>query len=305
MRKKIILFLLIFLFAGIAAARADSAIVIDLAKTEFSLGDKVDPKIKFTNYYSSDFRGILTCAIIYPENEIPPFPNMVELDLRPNESAAIDCGKEISEDTAPGLYTIEASVRDSRNKEILKDERKFSVIGTKKTMQAELQICADSDCQNRKIIFTKNEPLFAKINANIKEFKVQAELINKNTQENKAIEFKDNLIKIENLENANYLIKINITKEGYVDFSAEQEFAVIEKPVKIIAKNPCQVDGRCAGEETEQNCPQDCVVVRAQAAKPAGKNYLLYIFIALFLIVTVLMIVLYYKTKEPKDNLPS
>jgi|GEM_PF-7086007 len=60
-------------------------------------------------------------------------------------------------------------------------------------------------------------------------------------------------------EAGDYFVEVTASKDGYKEDTQTLEIAVLEKLPEVIKDMPCDADGVCNGEETRQNCPQDCL----------------------------------------------
>ncbi len=64
---------------------------------------------------------------------------------------------------------------------------------------------------------------------------------------------------LKGVDEGNYSLWVFVSKEGYFDEKIEKTFAVLDAPVEIKSSLVCNANGKCEGEETAQNCPQDCL----------------------------------------------
>src|SRR3989339_743261 len=196
--KKTLVFIF-FAFFPLFYAGAASPLEINLNKTEYFPGDKIIMKTEFINTYTQEVVGVLFCSIEASNNEMPPMPTMIEINLKPGEkSEKLECAMTIGEAMPEGIYRAEAEVMDQNKTTVIKNEKEFIVSGTKAIFEA--------------------------------------------TKE------------------GSFALKINLDKQGFVNQEIDKDFAVIAAPVKIKSASVCQVDNKCTGKETEQNCPQDCVI---------------------------------------------
>jgi len=102
-------------------------------------------------------------------------------------------------------------------------------------------------------------------------------------------------------QNGTYVVRLTASKEGYKPATARLEFAVIESAAHIESESVCNSDGLCRGNETVQNCPQDC--------KPAlisriFKNPIYVITISFFIgLIAVLLIYVFLKVRRRHNTL--
>ena len=86
-------------------------------------------------------------------------------------------------------------------------------------------------------------------------------------------------------------------------------FGVIGEQVKIKSASICNADGICSGQETIQNCPQDCVKSEQAVDKINIINAKIIIAIVAIAIIIAIVIVAYWflvrkssKTKTANDE---
>jgi len=260
MFKKTFLFTIIsFLFILPLFASAQQIISISLNQQTFKPNEEIQAKVSFTNPTQKQLKGQIICNFTNLNRKLPPMPFMEEFDLAPNQKSKIFTFKmNISEWMPEGLWKADVEIRDERNNLVIKSYKEFRVIGTKKPIEADVNICRDKDCSERKIVFIKGETVYIKLNSKITDLEISS-TIKTPSGEIKYLTFKNNLASFKSDEIGSFSLWVNLSKEGYLKQKIEKDFAYIEKPAEIPSASICNEDGKCTGQENEQNCPQDCL----------------------------------------------
>jgi LPXTG-motif cell wall-anchored protein len=163
----------------------------------------------------------------------------------------------------------------------------------KKPVKANIIICADKNCSQKKSAFTKNETVYFKINSDISNLNISS-TVKIPSGEIKYLTFEDNLASFQSNEIGDFSLWINLSKRNYQNLKIEENFVYL---AKIPSASICNGNGKCEGEENEQNCPQDCL------PKTAGENNnKLYILIAGILLVVGVGIAFVLKRKRKKTE---
>lgn len=250
--KKILIFIL-FLFLPLFFVKAADPLQISLNKERFSSGDNIILKTEFINLYNTRIKGILSCGLLSPDPEFPPMPSMMEIDLEPGEKTeTLECEMTFSDGMPEGIYKGWAEVIDENKTTVIKKEKEFIVEGLKKQIKAELLLCGDSECSKRKVVFVKGEKIYVKLNASVYDPIIKSDI------DGEEIFFDNNTAIISAEEEGSFVINISLKKEGFNEEILSKDFAVINSPAKIESSSVCKVDAKCSGDETLQNCPQDC-----------------------------------------------
>ena len=157
-------------------------------------------------------------------------------------------------------------------------------------------LCSDKSCSERKVVFTDGETVYIKIDSGIPVLDIWA-TIKTPDNEIKNLFFENNSAVFQSNKIGNFSLwvnlVINIPEEGYQEIKIEKDFSYIEKSAGTSPVSICNINGKCEGEENEQNCPQDCPPVAED------KNIKLYILaIVILLIVGIAGFVIYRKKKR-------
>src|SRR3989339_133515 len=215
----------------------------------------------------------------------------IEINLKPGEkSEKLECAMTIGEAMPEGIYRAQAEVMDQNKTTVIKNEKEFIVSGTKKMFEADALLCADIECTERKVVFMQGEKVYIRLEGNSGDISVNAFV------DDQSIVFDNNLAIFEATKEGSFALKINLEKQGFVNQEIDKDFAVIAAPAKIKSASVCQVDNKCTGKETEQNCPQDCVIVKSKIFSQGN------IIFSIVLLVAVGFIVVGYKTTKKKQE---
>ena len=260
MLKKTFLFTIIFfLFILPLFASAQQPINISLNQQTFKPNEEIQAKVSFTNPIPKQLKGQIICNFADLNRKLPPMPFMEEFDLAPNQKSKIFTFKmDISEWMPEGLWKADVEVMDERNNLIIKSQKEFRVIGTKKTIESNVNIYSDKNCSERKVVFIKGETVYIKLDSSIADLGISS-TIKTPSGEIKDLAFENNLANFKSDEIGSFSLWVNLSKEGYLKQKIEKDFAYIEKAAEIPSASICNEDGKCAGQENEQNCPQDCL----------------------------------------------
>lgn len=290
MLKKLFFILLLMFFIPlifVQAARYAPLMSISLNKEQFKPGDEIKVDIIFTNNFSQQIKGILTCGFVSYDNTLPPMPKMLEINLAPGEKINFDCSMMAGETMPDGLYKAMAEARDENNNLIAENTKEFSITGAKKEIKADLLVCKNENCDTNQAVFSRGETVHLKLITNILDLEIKSSMEDNKTKEKSDLIFKNNKARITAAKEGSYMVNLILNKNGYSEQIMQKDFAVISEPAKINSESQCDTNGKCSGQENEQNCPQDCVKVK----KSADKTVILIVAIA---IITAIMIVAYY-----------
>lgn len=243
----------------IQAAQSAPLMSISLNKEQFKPGDEIKAGIIFTNNFSQQIKGILTCGFVSYDNTLPPMPKAQEINLAPGEKINFDCSMMVGETMPNGLYKAMAEARDENNNLIAENTKEFSITGAKKEIKADLLVCKNENCDTNQAVFLRGEIVYLKLITNILDLEIKSLLEDNKTKEKSDLIFKDSKARITAVKDGSYMVKIILNKNGYSEQIIQKDFAVINASAEIKSASICAVDGKCAGQENKQNCPQDCV----------------------------------------------
>ncbi len=256
-KKSLILFILL-LITPLLASAAKPPLEITSNKDSFLPGEEIKITAVFTDNYDIPLKGKIVCDISFPRAGFPPAPSFIEFDLKPGQSQEIKCGQHIDQTSPEGFYGAQVTVFDQNNTIIVSETKKLAVSGVKKSINAELSVCADQECKNPKPVFISGEKIFIKTNMEIQGFDPVASVKNLQTGEQKDLQFDRQVAILTAGQTGSYEINLKLNRIGYAEQILIKDFAVIDAPVKIKSEAVCQINGKCQGEENIKNCPQDC-----------------------------------------------
>lgn len=154
--------------------------------------------------------------------------------------------------------------------------------------------CEDSTCGKEKEDFYINESFFIDYKSDNK-FPVTVHI------KEKGNDFKDTVFVPSYYQFKNkgiYEFSFNIDIKDFKDFNYKKTIKV-----KAIEKNElCNVDGECSGQETKQNCPQDCLDSKAQPQMSTVISTRIIVLLFLALVIIIAMIASYFYFIKPKNN---
>ena len=322
-KKIIIVIMLSFLLTLPLAIVNAQSIDISLNQQTFRPGDEIRAKASFTNPESQHLSGHIICNFISLSPGLPPSSFMEKLDLSAGQkSKTFTFSMTVSEWMPEGLYRAEIEIQDEKETMIAKNHRDFKVIGTKRNIDAEVNICKDKECSERNAVFVIGETVYLKLDTFITDFDIDTVLTTPDN-EIRHLTFKNNLASFKADEAGSFSIAISISKEGYLVHKIDKSIAVIKAPVEIESASVCDADGNCENNENPTNCPQDCPsgikddycdrIIDSicdpdcsssediDCRKKSTKTYLYYIITILILIlISVIAYIIYKKTNEKK-----
>jgi len=277
-----------------------SAQTIDIILNQqtFKPGETIEAKVSFTNPTQQQLKGYLMCNFAALNPGLPPAPFQEEFNLAPKEkSKTFAFEMSVGEWMPEGLWKAEVEIKDERENLVAKSYKEFAVTGTKKFIQADATVCVDKDCNERKTVFIKGETVYLKLNTLIQDLNIDATLKIPGGKIEKII-FENNFASysLKDADEGSYSLWVNISKDGYQNQKITKDFAVLNKPAEIPSASICNADGKCAGKEDKQNCPQDCL-------PKTTKDSNLYIFTIAALLVAATGIIIFILKRKKRGNL--
>lgn len=181
-----------------------------------------------------------------------------EKEIKPGQTAKIEFSTLVGKNLLEGAYKVKLEILEQG--QVVNSKTVYLEIkGTNKELAAEVKICQDSGCSMEKTVFLAGETVYIKIESEIADLQISGKIKYPEKEEWREAQFKNNFLAIKADQTGSYSALINIGKEGYGGLSANKEFSVESSFPKIINASKCKADGKCAGEENAQNCPQDCL----------------------------------------------
>lgn len=231
---------------------------ISLNQQEFKPGNEVKALVVLSNPTNQQLKGYLIVNFASFNQDLPPAPFRESFDLAPGAKSKAFPFAMIIGDTMPdGLYRVDAELRDEKETLITQSYKEFKVTGTKKTIRADANICADEMCSERKAVFIAGETIYLKIDTLIQDIVIDATIKTpKGTV--KKVAFADNLASIKADEEGIYSAEYVISKKEYENLSITNEFTVLGAPADIKSASECDGNGICENNENTRTCPQDC-----------------------------------------------
>lgn len=309
--KKIILLSAIILILP-AISWAALPLDINLDKTRFGPGENIRFSAQFTNTSGFPIKGFLSCVVVSAEPDaFPPMPSGMDFELSAGESTEeLDCSMRVGEAMPEGTYFAKAKVKNENGDTILEDKEQFSVSGTKRIIEADLKVCADSACNEPKAVFIAGEEVYIKIDSAVPDTELVA------TLDRQAIQFNDKIYKFKAQDEGSHIINVKISKQGYLEAELNKDFAVIDAPVQFGSKSICVDDGQCTPEEQAHECPQDCNYIKYQQnqtdSQPVAgiktdnkgnKILILAIIILLLLLFVIILLFFHFRSLKLKKDI--
>jgi len=297
MPKKTFPFIIIFfLFVLPLFSSAAQIVSISLDRQILKPNEKIEASVSFTNPTQNQLKGQLICNFTDLNRKFPPMPSVEEFDLAPGQkSKAFNFEMTVGKLMPEGLWRVEVEVRDENNNLITESYKEFKVIGTKKPIEANVNICADRSCSERKAVFVENETAYIKLDSPLTDLDISSTIKDPSGKIENII-FENNLAvySLKNADEGSYSLWINLSKEGYLNQKIERNFAVLNAPAEIQSVSICNADGKCEGEENKQNCPQDCL------SGTKNKNSKFYIFVVAVLLIIGAGVMMFIIKKKKK-----
>ncbi|MBU4245426.1 MAG: hypothetical protein ABIF85_04755 [Nanoarchaeota archaeon] len=256
-KKRLMILCLLILLALPAYANAQM-IDIALNQQEFKPDDEVRAMIVLFNPTNQQLKGDLIVTFASFNPDLPPAPFREVFDLAPGAKSNAFSFAMIIGDTMPdGLYRVDVELRDEKENIITQNYKEFKVMGTKKTIRADANICADEKCSERKVVFIAGETIYLKIDTLVQDIAIDATIKTpKGTVERVA--FANNLASFKADEQGMHSVSYLISKKEYENLSITNEFSVLDAPANIMSVSDCNGNGICENNENIKTCPQDC-----------------------------------------------
>jgi hypothetical protein len=306
---KKIAFILMILLIPVISAIPESDIHLSGIKSEYYPGDEIVLNVTVINSDSDNLYVEVASKIVpkFTEGNMQGFEILVgELNLNPGETGSIILPLSVvSETMLPGEYSVVSDINYGASN--VQKENYFQVVGTKKTIDANIRLCEEVGCENIKRVFIQGETVYLKLFSEVPNLEINAKIIDPQNMEI-PLEFQDSLASLNPGGIGNYKLIVNLEKEGYKSISLNEEFGVIEKPAEIKTLGPlitdinkpieepiCNRDGICSGQETIQNCPTDCRITQERSEEQqkniSDKEKNFYIFIGIIGLIIVILII--------------
>lgn len=230
-------------------------------KRKLTTGEKIEVKAIFQNQTQQPLAGRMIVSIFPADKSFPAKPFIKEFNLLAGEKTA-DFVSEIDiEDWMPvGIYQAEVEIRDKNDYIIYKKSDFFEVFREEKNnnkIKAIVQVCADQDCFQQRAVFNKKETVYFKLDLAIQDVQINA-TIKTPVGKIEHLIFEDNFAEFKSDEVGKFSLWVNISKEGYEKSRVEREYMTEENYTEVEFPLICKIDGKCAGDENEENCSQDC-----------------------------------------------
>ncbi len=164
-------------------------------------------------------------------------------------------------------------------------------IGVEKFVNVDVAVCADKNCSQKSKSFTQGETVYFKINNHI-NLDISS-TIKTPSGEIEYLTFEDNLAVFQSGEIGRFSLWINFSERGYKKQKIEKDFVYIERTDETSPAFICG-DGKCEGEENEQNCPQDCL--------PAKNTKFYILAAAILLAIGIAGFILYRRRVKTKNK---
>ncbi|MCK5320268.1 hypothetical protein KAJ61_02680 [Candidatus Parcubacteria bacterium] len=179
-----------------------------------------------------------------------------------------------------------------------KVEKEFK-IDTEPSFYFRILLCKGKPCAEKTKVFILNSDIYFDYISEVESPEIIAKLIYPDKTEKQII--LPTQIKAEQV--GNYELEITVKKDGYKTVSKKDMFGVIATPAKIKSASICNVDGKCSGQETAQNCPQDCVKVEQAIDKINVINIkIIILIIAIIIIIAIMITVYWFLIKRGKEK---
>lgn len=271
-----------------------------LAQTKLDIGIKINAKDIFQVNDTLNFTYALTSNqdteityTPYISCELAPQPFLEEkvISLKANTPYQGEYSSiKVSDDFEP--QSCVAFIRISSPME-KREEKEFKIEAIP-SLEFNLNYCKDSACEEKTKVFILNDVIYLNYISEVENPEITAKLIYPDKTE-KQITLPTS-IKAE--QAGNYELEITANKEGYKTTNKNDMFGVIAEQPQIKSASVCAVDGKCAGQENKQNCPQDCAAKKSKifSAKIIGLAVLF-----VFIIVSI-MYYLFIRKKADRLN---
>lgn len=134
-------------------------------------------------------------------------------------------------------------------------QKAFDII-TNPSLLFKLFVCRDNSCNSQLPVFVRNETVYLSYTTDVSSPNVLATL----TYPNDLIQQITLPASIIVKQPGIYSLDVTISKSGFKTITSQQSFNVLAKHLTYAFVGACKVDNACTGQETPQNCPQDCTV---------------------------------------------
>ncbi len=222
-------------------------------KEVYNPGDKIFLKTLIKN--EDDINSILLLEYDFfsIEDKYISELELQKISLKSNSEMETNFSMDVIETMPSGDYKAIVRLLNGR-RELDKKEIQFKIENTLNEAEITLRSCEDEECVNETAVFRKNETIFFDVD-NPDSVNLNASLIFPNGNPNHvSLPFKFIAI-----EEGVYTLLLTGTNKGYEEVNEELILGV--KDTEILSTETCNSNNICEDYETQQNCPQDCIIV--------------------------------------------
>ncbi len=196
-------------------------------------------------------------AYVYPEglsSYLDAPPQYWEVELEPGQSEHFDLDFTLSDIAEAGTHIVSVEVSGNYTDFA---EAEFTVVGTLKPLSINVVACTPP-CDSYTSAFLLSEsPVMIEV-LNSEGASLEGRVIMPSGESEDLSFFQDAAV-LALPEAGDYVVEVTASKGGYKEDTQTLEIAALEELPEVIKDMPCNADGVCNGEETRQNCPQDCL----------------------------------------------
>ncbi len=156
------------------------------------------------------------------------------------------------------------------------------------TLDLEILLCKDEKCAQKSRVYQIGDTLYLNYKIEISGIKSEATITAPDNSTKNIILPGNYALKEKGIYNISVVSKADNYKDNTQDF----KITVLAGEIKVNDQRICNSDGKCAGQEDGQNCPQDCAKVK----KPIGKIIIL--IIAIVIIIAIIIAACYFLSRK-------
>lgn len=158
------------------------------------------------------------------------------------------------------------------------------------TLDLEVLLCKDEKCAQKSRVYRIGDTLYLNYKTEIQDIASEATITAPDNSTEKVNLPNSYIFKQQGIYDISVISKVDDYKDNVQNFP----ITVLAGEVKVNDQRVCNTDGKCAGQENEQNCPQDCVKVK----KPIGRIIILAALAAL--VIFILAMIYYFLIKRKR-----
>lgn len=228
-----------------------------------SVNALITPSIEMKDIFNTGENIALTYSIVSDINEQITYSVAIDCPEIPLPLLEIKTANLISNTPLKGIYNF-GIVEESFEPEtcianLIINGEKISLkefhINTQPSIDFDLKICKNKNCEDRSKVFLKdNEQVYIDYFSSISSLVTKAYLTYPDNSIKEIIIPSNTKLSLPGL----YELKVDYSKTGYKNGQTSIVFNVLDQKINFKSASRCNGDGICSDNENNKNCPQDC-----------------------------------------------